>query len=208
MTLTELLVTLAIIGMLAALMLPGLRAARMTALQIQCMNNLKQIGMALLNYANENEESLPCIYDAKTWPQTLFDEGYLGGNKNVLVCPSWAPKQWINYSSTYGLRMFNREASGSITGYNYHFRLTNLEDSVKNLPSLQTTPAEFFFLVDSLGSLNAQRYYVCDELHYGGTNPGVHLRHSGKANAFFADGHVEGREASYFHDNQNFILYR
>lgn len=87
-TILELLVVLAIIGILAAILLPALARARETARRASCLNNLAQIGAAMWMYAQENDRQLPwsggnenaaCL--DKLWIQYI-------GQKLVFTCPS------------------------------------------------------------------------------------------------------------------------
>jgi len=58
-TLLELLVVVAVIGVLTATILPALSKAKKRTLQTHCMSNLKQIGIAMQLYVNDNEDVLP-----------------------------------------------------------------------------------------------------------------------------------------------------
>lgn len=69
-TMVELLIVIAIIGVLVALLLPAIQASRESARRTQCLNNLKQLGVALNSYHAANNRCPPAA-DAKSYPDDL-----------------------------------------------------------------------------------------------------------------------------------------
>lgn len=99
-TLVELLIVIGIIALLAAILFPVFSQAREKARAATCLSNEKQIGLAFMQYDQDNDETLP-IFDTLTGNQLAWDSSlaqYLGisinvsANNNkppqVLLCPS------------------------------------------------------------------------------------------------------------------------
>lgn len=87
-TLTELLVVIGIVALLAAILLPVLASARSSGRQTQCLSNQRQLGAALLLYTQDNDGRFPrgvAQYDPDFWDVLLLP--YLK-SRDVYCCPA------------------------------------------------------------------------------------------------------------------------
>jgi prepilin-type N-terminal cleavage/methylation domain-containing protein/prepilin-type processing-associated H-X9-DG protein len=121
-TLIELLVVIAVIAILASLLLPALARARDRAHTIQCVSNLRQIGIAYRLYAEDNEGRFPTademgrssyrsLSDPLGIPQLL--NAYLPTNR-IWLCPSGRPnlaQHGVNYAWTRASGLVGTNAS-------------------------------------------------------------------------------------------------
>lgn len=202
MSLTEVLVAITLVGVLAGILYPVYSKVRTAAHLSQCTSNIRQLGMAILEFAgNNNGRIMPRKLSAALqeqephvhayWNRRLYNEGYIQGPVNnaplnqIMFCPSLQPEGHPEVANQgYGMRAWRGTA---VTLDSYL--------PINTIPN----PSRFFILADSVTmQAGVQTQWYTIQLGDGQGNR-VHLRHNHKANAFFADGHVEAMGEDYFH---------
>ena len=189
-TLIELLVVIAIIAVLAALLLPALSRASDRARSIQCLNQMKQITLAALLYAGDNDNLFPRSQ------HSAFANGQLPWERAITPGLGATVTTWTNLLNGLYHCPADQQRGRLSYGINYYFEL-GLQDDYPGKPQtwrkvfLVVRPARTIFFTEVLTDAD----HVMPALSWAtvadAENDVAWQRHEQKSNYAFVDGHGE-----------------
>jgi prepilin-type N-terminal cleavage/methylation domain-containing protein len=128
-TLIELLVVIAIIAILAAILFPVFAQAREKARAISCLSNTKELGLAVLMYNQDYDETYPAGLQTQWWECSWYwlTQPYIK-NVQILRCPDDSSTQadtatygtWAGPRMSYGANGYSRWDGGSVNNWQLH----------------------------------------------------------------------------------------
>jgi len=193
-TLVELLVTIAIIAILAALLLSALATAKERARQTHCASHLRQIALATLMYADDHDDTFPAQPGDGLLVRAVGGDGR---NYYDLLEPYLNNLQVWHCPSAY------RTAAGHVGYMSYH--MNGLVITTNGLKASAVTQPSFTLLMNDAGEKRKWDKAFLRPDQGGGYSYDLPIsNHKGGGNVVFVDGHID-----WFHDSRwNAISFR